>query len=97
QELSHFDVQNVVGHWSNRGATAVAFSPDGRSLLTVDLQVRLWELATGRERWRANQPLRDEASGGTFSADGRLVAVGSQRGEVRVLETYTGRLLAAWL
>jgi WD40 repeat protein len=57
------------------------FSPDGRSILTVRLVglgdddgVRLWDVATGKERWRARTGpwmLRNAA----FSPDGRTLAV----------------------
>ena len=95
KEVVHFDVLNRIGNMGSRGAWAVAFSPDSRSLLTVDIQVRLWEIATARERWHLDQALVNFPIVGTFSPDGKVVAVGTGDGEVRLLETYTGRQLGA--
>ncbi len=74
---------------------SVAFSPDGRFLLTASRgdPTRLWEIASGR----AVLELRGE-SGETnvaaFSPDGRWIATGGRDGIALVWEAATGRLTA---
>jgi WD40 repeat protein len=57
---------------------ALAFSPDGRSLLSGhdDGKVRLWEVATGKVR-RSFGGHRTGIHGVTFSPDGRMVTAAS--------------------
>ena len=75
--------------------SALAASPDGRTLVTVDFNrgLRWWELAIGRER-RPRVAVPEVAWAVAFSADGRLVAVGGDRGFVHVLDARTGAALA---
>src|SRR5271165_961416 len=56
---------------------AVAFSPDGRSLLTVgqdDGRIILWDVATGKRLREVAQLKRLEAWFATFSPDGKTIA-----------------------
>jgi WD40 repeat protein/uncharacterized caspase-like protein len=84
-------------------ATGLRFSPDGRLLATYSGmfsgQVKLWEVATGREL----RTLAADAGGSgfglggvrsvAFSRDGRLFAAGSDDGSTKVWEVSTGREL----
>jgi RNA polymerase sigma factor (sigma-70 family) len=66
----------------HRGAVhALAFSPDGRSVITAgrDGTLRLWESATGKELGRFPGP-RGAAEGSCFSADGRTLAARAGNG-----------------
>jgi WD40 repeat protein len=73
--------------------TCVAFSPDGRWLVTSGLNqtARVWD-------WRTGQPLtpplrhHSHVAEARFSADGRYVVTGSKEGG-RVWDAATGRLL----
>ncbi|MFQ5830914.1 MAG: WD40 repeat domain-containing protein [Candidatus Methylomirabilia bacterium] len=72
--------------------SSVAFSPDGRLLVSGgrDKTLRLWEVATGREV-RILKGHRDSVSSVAFSPDGRLLASGSQDQTVRLWEVATDR------
>jgi WD40 repeat protein len=71
---------------------AVAFTPDGRTLLSAsdDGFVRLWDTASHREvrRWQAHH-------GGvlamTLTADGKTIATGGRDGVVRFWDSGTGK------
>ncbi len=72
------------------GATAIDFSPDGKSLASaIGTLVRLWEVATGKElrRWSHGDTVK--AVG--FSPDGKTLAIGSLDNTVRLWEVATGK------
>jgi WD40 repeat protein/serine/threonine protein kinase len=72
----------------------VAFSPDGKSLVTLnnDHVAILWDLATGRQRWTFPIDLGKQQGWqwAAFSPNGRTLAVTRAAG-VTLLDTATGR------
>jgi WD40 repeat protein len=87
------------------GVTAVAFSPDGKTVLTgsghrlrPSGEARLWEAATGEP---IGAPLQHQSSveAVVFSPDGKTVLTGSgdlgKRGEARLWEAATGKPIGA--
>ncbi len=81
-------------------AQGIAFSPDGATILVIgeDDTVALWVAATGQRRV-VLQPevhaVADILSGtpGAFSADGTRIAVGDNRGAIRIWNAQTGELV----
>jgi WD40 repeat protein len=84
------------------------FLPDGRGVITVSDELtkslrtlRVWELSSGKERWRIDLPLPGPSefslhSGAltALSRDGKIIACRiPRRGEVHLLETATGKQL----
>ncbi|WP_326795806.1 serine/threonine protein kinase [Streptomyces sp. NBC_01808] len=97
--LAYFDHES--------GVTAVAFSPDGRTLasasddsdsnLTPENSVRLWDVAGrdpepyGQDGPRATLDHRFPVLSLTFSPDGETLATGEDDGAVRLWDVTTGR------
>jgi WD40 repeat protein/serine/threonine protein kinase len=84
----------VQSHLILRGGLSVAYSPDGRTLVSggQDGTVRVWETATGREL----HTLRGHAHvvyAVAFSPDGRTLASGGEDQTVWLWEAATGRAL----
>jgi RNA polymerase sigma factor (sigma-70 family) len=82
---------------ANGAVTALAFSPDGRTLATatrgvgqVNSAIRLWDVATAKERARFPGHQQSAASL-AFSPDGRVLASGGTEGTV-LLWDVTGRV-----
>ena len=67
--------QPLLGHLS--GITAVAFSPDGKTLASaaLDLQLKLWNIATLQQL--ASIPIHDGYPTLRFSPDGGTLAIGN--------------------
>ncbi len=79
---------------SDSTAISAAFSPDGRSIVTaeVDQSVRVWDARNGRLRFRFRSDPRG-MSCVAFSPDGSKVAAGGG-GSLRVWDAFTGSPLA---
>jgi WD40 repeat protein len=73
-----------------RAFTSVAFSPDGKTVLTgsLDGTARLWEAATGNP---VSSPMKHGSwvTSVAFSPDGKTVLTGSDDGTARLWEAAT--------
>jgi WD40 repeat protein len=74
-------------------ADGIALGPDGKTLALSrgDLGVRVWDIATGKDRWAK----RDDRLGGmglAYSLDGALLASSGHDDRVHVWDAATGRL-----
>jgi WD40 repeat protein len=73
---------------------SIAFSPDGRYILTSNggYAPQLWEVETGQ--WvREFGRYQNDVSSIAFSPDGQMVAAGTQFGSIRLWNTETGEAI----
>ena len=81
-----------IGH--SKGVTSVAFSPDGRSILSGswDHTLKLWDAATGKVlRTFEGQP--EAVNSVAFSPDGRGVLAASVGSSMKLWDIATGKLV----
>nr|CRH07344.1 conserved exported protein of unknown function [Candidatus Magnetococcus massalia] len=86
------DAIRLKGHSS--GVTAMTFNADGQLFATSggDLQVKLWEIPTGKLRFTLaghSAPVREIS----FSSGSRFLLTSSDDGTVRLWDTESGRML----
>jgi WD40 repeat protein len=79
------------------------FSPDGRSVATLDTldgsapegqEVRVWDWTSGQRRWRAALPSEPRCV--SYRPDGRRLAVLCGNGELLVFDSADGRETLRW-
>ncbi len=88
-----FKCPQIKGVFSHRATVNhVAFSPDGKTILTGDegKMVRLWDATTGRP---IGQPImhQDYLRAVAYSPDGKTILTGGQDNMARLWDTATGR------
>ena len=77
-------------HWSIDYDTGpVAFSPDGKSVASGTIAIRIWDVATGAELKKMEGHTR-AISSIAFSPDGTVLATSSQDGTVRLWDVAAG-------
>jgi hypothetical protein len=82
----------------SQGPNALAFSADGRCLLSAgaDEKIYLWELSAGQVRLallREGSNRVEEITAAAFSPDCRQLALGTAEGVIRVWQVSTGKRL----
>jgi WD40 repeat protein len=93
--------------FSHQGwVNSVAFSPEGKQLLSAGKGVILWDFASGREEARIGGKETEFAHHATFSPDGRRIATGTggrlemgaayQNCCARVYDRASGREVGRW-
>jgi WD40 repeat protein len=80
---------------------AIVYSPDGKTLASAgqDTSIRLWDLATGKERLILNGNVKNKdwqknIYALAFSPDGKTLASGGSEHAIRLLDTATGKVRA---
>ena len=95
QLLGHTEVLAIRCFKGNLEMPQVAFSPDGRCLLSTDGDMRLWDIASGQELLRFERVV-ETIHDAAFSPDGRYILSGGYGGDIRLWDVASGRALRHW-
>jgi WD40 repeat protein/tetratricopeptide (TPR) repeat protein len=82
----------VRARLSDHPVLALAFSMDGKRLLTVGPTVRCWESSSGKELPLA-KPIKGQPVSATMTSDGTLLATGQTNGDVLLWNPEAGESL----
>jgi WD40 repeat protein len=87
------EVVRLAGH--KRQVNCAVFSPDGRRVVSgsSDGTVRAWDVAGGKQLWKAELPGKPIVSCVTVSPDGRTALTGDNAPTIRLWDMETGDAL----
>jgi len=82
----------LSGHsnWVN----SVAFSPNGKTIVSGSIEVKFWDVETGRELH--SFPVTVLASSVAFNPDGKSVVLGLYCDSIKLIDTVTGKEIRAF-
>jgi WD40 repeat protein len=89
KNTANYDPGQLSGGW-----LPVAFSPDGKALVSGAVFVKLWDVATGKNTATLSEP-RPLTTSLAFSPDGKTVAVASDRKKLIFWDVATRRTTTA--
>jgi WD40 repeat protein len=72
--FDYTELQRLRSNWAN--VYAVAYAPDGLSMLTATASVKIWDYHLGTERYNLSSH-QGEVTSATFSQDGNYILTGS--------------------
>ncbi|MCA9947068.1 MAG: hypothetical protein KC449_26490, partial [Anaerolineales bacterium] len=90
-------VETTVQRGHTRAINSLAFSPDGKLLVSAsdDHTLKLWEVETGREL-RTFNGHKNDVNKVLFHPNGEWVISGSSDHDIKVWEVATGKLLKTY-
>ena len=81
-----------------RTINSVAFSPDGKSIVTssYDKFIKIWNIDTGEEIQNMKWKVNSVAIEAVFSPDGKYIVSGHVSGKIKIWDVKTGDGIKSW-
>ena len=92
-------LQTTIFRGHTQPLSAMSFSPDGKWLVTGDLlpMIKIWEVATGQEKYSFQLSNKVKASGIVFSPDSRRVLILDGTNRMRTWDVLNGSELPPFI